>query len=130
MLDVEQVLRDACRRWQVREIACDVFRWARTFQILEGEGLPVVEYPQTPSRMTPATTRFYEAVMLRTLTHSGDQRMARHVANCTVREDNRGVRLAKEHRYSKRRIDAAVAAVMAFDRAADLAGTTGPGIYI
>jgi phage terminase large subunit-like protein len=129
VLDVEQVLRDACRRWQVREIACDVFRWARTFQILEGEGLPVVEYPQTPSRMTPATTRFYEAVMLRTLTHSGDSTFARHVANCTVREDNRGVRLAKEHRYSKRRIDAAVAAVMAFDRAADLASTGQVSIY-
>jgi phage terminase large subunit-like protein len=130
VLDVEQALRDACRRWQVREIACDVFRWARTFQILTGEGLPVVEYPQTPSRMTPATTRFYEAVMLRTLSHSGDPTFARHVANCTVREDTRGVRLAKEHRYSKRRIDAAVAAVMAFDRACDLAGDRGPSIYV
>jgi phage terminase large subunit-like protein len=130
VLDVEQVIRDACRRWQVREIACDVFRWARSFQILDGEGLPVVEYPQTPSRMTPATTRFYEAVMLRTLSHSGDPTFARHVANCTVREDTRGVRLAKEHRYSKRRIDAAVAGVMAFDRAADLAGTPPLGIYL
>jgi phage terminase large subunit-like protein len=130
VLDVEQAIRDACRRWQVRTIACDVFRWARTFQILDGEGLPVEEYPQTPSRMTPATTRFYEAVVMRTLTHSGDPRMARHVDNCTVREDNRGVRLAKEHRYSKRRIDAAVAAVMAFDRAADLAGDRGPSIFV
>jgi hypothetical protein len=40
------------------------------------------------------------------------------------------VRLAKEHRYSKRRIAAAVAAVMALDRAAHLAGDRGPSIYV
>ena len=37
---------------------------------------------------------------------------------------------AKEHKDSKRRIDAAVAAVMAHDRAAALAGDRGPSIYV
>jgi hypothetical protein len=39
-----------------------------------------------------------------------------------------GARLAKEHKDSRRRIDAAVAAVMAVHRAAELADTT-PAIY-
>lgn len=124
ILDVEQEIRDACRRWQVREIACDPFRWARTFQVLEGEGLPVAEFPQSPQRMTPATTRFYEAVVNGHLTHSGDPRLARHIDNCVLRTDPRGSRLAKEHKGSARRIDLAVAAVMALDRAAYHAGTT------
>jgi hypothetical protein len=47
-----------------------------------------------------------------------------------LREDSRGARLAKEHKVSKRRIDAAVAAVMADDRAAILAGDRGPSIYL
>jgi phage terminase large subunit-like protein len=47
-----------------------------------------------------------------------------------LREDSRGARLAKEHKDSKRRIDAAVAAVMAVHRAAELAGTGEPAIYI
>jgi hypothetical protein len=38
--------------------------------------------------------------------------------------------LAKEHRDSKRRIDAAVAAVMTHDPAAALAGVTRDSIYI
>jgi hypothetical protein len=42
----------------------------------------------------------------------------------------RGARLAKERRDSPRRIDAAVAAVMAHDRAAALAGVTRDSIYI
>jgi phage terminase large subunit-like protein len=118
ILDVEDIIRDACRRWQVAEIACDPFRWARTYQVLEGEGLPIVEFPQSPARMTPATTRFYEAVMNSSITQSGDKRLARHVDNAVLKADSRGTRIYKEHKYSTRRIDLAVAAVMALDRAA------------
>jgi len=56
IIEVEDKIRAICRRYQVRELAWDVFRWARTFQVLDGEGLPVMEFPQTPARMTPAST--------------------------------------------------------------------------
>ena len=115
--DVEQTIRDACRRWQVREIACDPYRWQRSIEALEAERLPVVEFPQSPARMTPATTALHEAVVNQAVTHSGDPRLARHVAAATVRDDARGVRLAKVDRNSTRRIDAAVAAVMGHGRA-------------
>jgi len=117
ILNVEDEIRKACRRWQVREIVCDPYRWARTYQVLEDEGLPVVEFPQSPSRMVPATQRFYEAVLNRTLTHSGDPRLARHLANCVIRTDNRGSRLSKDAKGSPRKIDLAVSAVMALERA-------------
>lgn len=117
IVDVEAAIRAACRRWQVAEIVCDPFRWARTYQALEAEGLPVLEFPQSPQRMVPATQRFYEAVVNRTLTHSGDLRLARHVGNAVIKTDARGARLAKDAKGSPRRIDLAVAAVMAFDRA-------------
>jgi phage terminase large subunit-like protein len=130
ILDVEEKIRQACRRWRVLEIVADPFRWARSLQLLDGEGLPVLEYPQSPGRMTPATARFYEAVINGALTHSGDSRLARHVGNAILKEDARGARLAKERRDSPRRIDAAVAAVMAHDRAAALAGNVRVGIYI
>jgi phage terminase large subunit-like protein len=116
IVDVEAEIRAACRRWQVREIVCDPYRWARTYQVLE-EGLPVVEYPQSPARMVPATQRFYESVMNKTVTHSGDQRLARHLANCVVRTDSRGSRISKDAKNSPRKIDLAVSAVMALDRA-------------
>jgi phage terminase large subunit-like protein len=130
VVDVEAAIRAACRRWRVLEIAADPFRWARSLQLLDGEGLPVMEYPQSPGRMTPATSRFYEAVVNGALTHSGDSRLARHIGNAVLREDARGARLAKERKDSPRRIDAAVAAVMAHDRAAALAGTVRHSIYI
>ena len=114
---VEDAIRAACRRWQVREIVCDPFRWARTYQALEDEGLPVVEFPQSPQRMVPATQRFYEAVVNQSLSHSGDARLARHVDNTTIRTDQRGSRIQKDAKNSPRKIDLTVAAVMAHDRA-------------
>ena len=117
VLEVEDAIRNAATRWQVLEIACDPYRWARTFQVLDDEGLPVVTFPQTASRMTPATTRFFEACVNKNITHDGDARLARHIGNAQLRTDNRGSRLAKEAKGSKRRIDLAVSSVMALERA-------------
>ena len=95
-------------------------------QALEAEGLPMVEFPQSPSRMTPATTRMFEAVVNGTLTHSGDGRLARHVGNCVLRVDSRGSRLAKEHKHSQRRIDLAVASGDGLRPRGGVAGADSP----
>ena len=61
--EVENTIRDACRRWQVVEIIADPFRWTRTLQAFEAERLPVVEFPHSPSRLTAATTDLYSAAV-------------------------------------------------------------------
>jgi phage terminase large subunit-like protein len=114
VLEVEEHIRECCRRWQVRTIVADPYRWTRSLQLLHEEGLPIQGFPQSPQRMTPATNGLYEAVINRTVTHSEDARLARHVENATVRTDHRGTRIYKEAKHSARRIDAAVAAVMAY----------------
>ena len=119
ILAVEEAIRDACRRYDVVEIAADPYRWARSLEILRDEGFPVTVYPQSASRMTTVCTRFFEAVVNEQLTHSGDKRLAAHVGNCTLKEDSRGARIVKESKGSRKRIDAAVAAVMALDTAAN-----------
>jgi phage terminase large subunit-like protein len=130
VLEVEEAIRLACRRYRVRAIVADPYRWQRSLELLDGEGLPVEEFPQSPQRMTPATSRFYEAVVNGALSHSGDPRLARHLSNAVLKEDPRGARLSKEHKHSKRRIDAAVAAVMALHRASELAAAPGVQIYV
>lgn len=128
ILDVEAKIREACARWQVREVVCDPFRWARTIQILEAEGLPMVVFPQSPQRMVPATTRLYEAVVNGTVTHDGNPLLARHLSNCRLKEDARGSRVQKDHKASSRKIDLAVATIMAHDRAAQVQAL--PTIYV
>jgi len=114
---VKEALRAACRRWDVKEIAYDPYLWLDAFDELEQEGLPVVEFPQFNSAMIPATQRFYELVTTGGLTHSGDPRLARHLGNAVMKTDSRGSRIVKESPHSPRKIDLAVAAVMAVERA-------------
>lgn len=129
---VEEAIRQAATKYQVLEVCCDPYRWARSMQVLEDEGLPIVTFPQTATRMTPATTRFFEAVVNKNITHSPDPQFARHVAACTLKVDQRGSRLAKEKRGSSRRIDMAVASVMALERASwwQSQGGSAPSIFI
>jgi phage terminase large subunit-like protein len=128
--EVEATIREACKRWNVLEVTADPYRWTRTLQVLADERIPVSEFPQSPSRMTPATTALYEAVVNGAVTHDGDKRLARHVTNAVLRVDSRGSRLQKEHRDSKRRIDLAVAAVMTHDRARALASRPKAQIHL
>jgi phage terminase large subunit-like protein len=115
--DVEDVIRAAAREYKVVEIIADPFRWTRTLQALAAEGLPVVEFPHSTSRLTAATTDLYKAAIGGELSHSGDADLTRHVTNAVVTEDARGVRLDKGKGSSTRRIDLAACAVMAHSRA-------------
>jgi phage terminase large subunit-like protein len=116
--DVEQEIRNTCGFWQVLQVGCDPFRWQRSLAVLEEEGWPIIEWPShVPSRMVPACAQFYDAVVNDGLTHDGDERLARHIANAIVKIDARGPRITKDHKDSDRHIDLAVAAVLAFDLA-------------
>ncbi|MGD7706337.1 terminase large subunit domain-containing protein [Microlunatus sp. Y2014] len=116
--EVEDRIRQACRDYQVVEIIADPFRWTRSLQALEAERLPVVEFPHSPSRLTAATTDLYSACINAKLTHSGDPRLAAHVAAAVVSDDDRGMRLAKRSRSrTARKIDLAACLVMAHSRA-------------
>ena len=118
--EVEHVIVEFCKKHpNVREIACDPFRWERSMEILETDyGLPIVKWPSTsPKRMVPACAKFYDAVMENKLVHDGDPTLARHLGNAVIKTDQLGPRIVKENRNSPRKIDAAVAAVIAVDRA-------------
>jgi phage terminase large subunit-like protein len=117
--DVEQTIIKFCAEHpNVKEIACDPFRWQRSMQILEDAGLPIVEWPSTSARrMVPACQKFYDAVVDKKIIHDGNPTLARHLDNAVVKIDNLGPRIVKDKKQSARRIDAAVAAVLAFDRA-------------
>jgi phage terminase large subunit-like protein len=115
--EVEQTIIGTARdnRIDVREIVFDPARWNRTFMVLDEEGLPVVAYPNSAERMVPATQKFYEGVVNQSFTHDGDERLARHIANCVTKQSSRGVMVAKAS--SRRKVDAAVASIFGYDRA-------------
>jgi phage terminase large subunit-like protein len=117
-LEVENSIIRACGQYNVKEIACDPFRWQRTMQVLQDAGLPIVEWPSTSAaRMIPACAKFYDAVVSDKLTHDGNPLITRHISNAVIKTDRLGPRIVKEHRASPRKIDGAVASIIAFDRA-------------
>jgi phage terminase large subunit-like protein len=67
--------------------------------------------------MVPSTAKFYDAVASGGIAHDHNATLGRHVANCVVKTDRLGPRIVKDAKGSPRKIDAAVCAVMGFDRA-------------
>ncbi len=121
--EVKDMIRKSCRDFRdaktpVREIACDEYIWHDALDELTTEGLPVVVFPQTLTMMAPATQRTYEMVVNRKITHDGNPTLKRHFDNCQLKIDTRGSRIVKDKHNSPRKIDSALATVMAIDRAA------------
>jgi phage terminase large subunit-like protein len=115
--EVEQTVMNFCQKHNVKEIACDPFRWQRSMEVLEGYGLPVVAFPQSPQRMIKACAGFFDAVAEKRLIHDGNPLLARHLSNTAVKLTPAGPHIKKENPNSPRKIDAAVAAILAVDRA-------------
>jgi phage terminase large subunit-like protein len=113
--DVEQTIIDTCRAYPVRAVVFDPFRWQRTMQVLENQGIPILEFPtNSPARMVPAWKAFYDAVLDGGLSHSGDPRLARHIENMRLKIDQQGARPVKETASSQRHIDLGICAIGAF----------------
>ena len=124
--EVEAKMLDICREYDVREVICDPFRWQRSMEAWAQAGLPVVEFPQTPARMVPATAAFYDAVVNKQVKHDGDPRLSRHAANATPYYSRNGLMIRKESKNSLKRIDLLVAALMAHSRAGTLGSAVAP----
>ena len=117
--EVEDTILEFMKQYpRTREVACDPFRWQRSMEVLQDKGVPIVEFPSTSARrMVQACAKFYDSVTGGTLEHDGDPTLARHLDNAVTKIDNLGIRIVKENRHSPRKIDAAVASIIAFDRA-------------
>lgn len=93
-------------------IAFDPWRFRGEAETLSGEGLAMVEFPQSDVRMIPASQAFFEAIMRRQIAHNGDETFKTHIQNVTAEQKQRGWRMSKPV-GAKRKIDAAIAAAIA-----------------
>lgn len=115
---VEAQIEKACKKFSVREVACDPARWQRSISVLNGRGLPMVEFPQSPIRMISATKSLYDALVDGRVSVAGDTEFAEQVSNARVKDDGFGVQVKKMAKHSDKKIDLLVAAIMAHSRAA------------
>lgn len=120
VLEVEDRIRQLAAQYRVVEVAYDPFRWQRTAQVLEEDGINMVQFPQTLRRLTPATTDLRAGVVNHLLTHDDDPDLTAHVLRAQLEETRHGVKLAKPSKGE--RIDLAACLIMGYSRAAWLGG--------
>jgi len=113
---------DTCfEMYDVVELAADPWGWRSEIEQWAARhgARRVLEWNTAAAqRMAPATDRCYAAVAEVRLSHDGDERLAAHVAHCVAKPTALGDLVSKDKRNSPRKIDAAVAAIVAYDRAA------------
>ena len=115
---LEDAVRELARTYNVLELAFDPWRFQRSAELLEAEGLPVLEFPQSHARMCPASSNLYEAVTEGRLATRGDRAERAHIESAVVRDvDARSWRLSKKDSAAGRPMDYSVALAMANDRA-------------
>lgn len=109
MEDVRRVLREVRGRFgkpQAKDpktkralagpaFAYDPWTLQETGDALEGDGLNMVQFPQTATTMGPASTAVYELITSGRLTHDGDPVLAQQVERSTALLTERGMRVAK-----------------------------------
>jgi len=113
--DVMQHIRELAALVDVQGVSYDPRFFDVPAKMLEDEGLPLIEVPQSVERMTPAVGSTFELIKRGGLTHDGDQGVTTQVLNAVARYNDRGFTLAKGK--SRGRIDAAVAMCLALDLA-------------
>ncbi|MFE5621732.1 terminase large subunit domain-containing protein [Streptomyces virginiae] len=114
MAEVRDALHEALSTYRVMNLVADPYRWEETLDNLEADGYPVESFPTNSlKRMIPATQSVYDACRDGRLTHDGNPALARHIGNAVIREDKNGARVTKEYAASRRKIDLAIAMILA-----------------
>ena len=107
MLDVADCVNELAERFRIVELLGDPFRLGESLFRLRERGLEVGTYPTNDSRMIPAASRLYDAVVGGNLRHPDVEALNRHVATAIARRTRRGWRIDKARDGD--RIDAVIA---------------------
>ena len=130
--EVEAAVHAAFEKYAVVGFFADPSKWEsyvagweakyhRRLRVKATQGHPI-EWWMAGGRSTlviRALEQFHSAVVDTELTHDGSFALTRHVLNARRRVSRSGVQIAKEHPDSARKIDAAVAAVLAWQARLD-----------
>lgn len=118
--EVHRTVHATFDKYDVVEMACDPWGWRTDIEqwaAKHGEKVVIEWNTAAGQRMAPATDRMFAACKERRLSHDGDSRLASHVAHCVAKPTPLGDLVSKDKKGSPRKIDAAVAAIVAYDRA-------------
>lgn len=124
---VDAAVADVMTRYQVVGMYADppywqtyVDRWeslyGRRMRVRANQHKPIEWWTNRPTAMVAAAHRLFEAVGAKQVTHSGDVILRQHVLNARRRLAGKvGITIGKEYAKSPKKIDAAMAAILAYE---------------
>jgi phage terminase large subunit-like protein len=120
--EVDSVIRQTMAEFNVEALCADPFFWQSELQRWDNEFGRVVSWAtSSPQRMAKASDRFFANYQSGNLTHDGDEMLALHATNATLRDTPYGVVPVKKSKNSQQKIDALIASIIAHDYAMHLA---------
>lgn len=127
---MDAAVADAFERYDVVGFYADppfwqdyVDKWSAEFgdglEVKATERHPIEWWTNRTTTMVYTLKRFHDAVTGRGISHNGGNTLTRHVLNARRRVGRVGITISKEHPGSPNKIDAAMAAVLAYEARAD-----------
>lgn len=127
---VDAAVAACVERYRVIGMYCDPAHWQDTIDRWTAEfgprflvkslgSKPLEWWTNRPTHMVDALDRFHDATVGQQLSHDGGSVLQRHVLNARRRVVRQGIVIAKEHPHSPNKIDAAMAAVLAYECRSD-----------
>jgi phage terminase large subunit-like protein len=95
---VEDEVRDVANTYRVASVCFVPRQFARCAEMLEKEGLMMIEFPLSLERTSKASTTLWRLIERKELHHTGDKALRAHVLAGTVKEDEQGWRFTKSGR--------------------------------
>lgn len=129
--EVEAAVRSAFQKYKVVGFYADpaaewrsfIANWEYTYgrrlRVRSTQQHPIEWWMNKPQAVVRALELFHVAVLSGELTHDGSFALTRHVLNARRRPSRAGLQIAKEHPDSRRKIDAAIAATLAWQARLD-----------
>jgi phage terminase large subunit-like protein len=117
ILHAKEQIENLAERFKIVECSYDPWRAKQLALELQERRIRTVEFPQTASRMHPASERLYRAIIEGRLTHPDNAALNRHVAAAVAKSSPRGWQLAKAPGGGN--VDGVIALAMAVDRASE-----------
>ena len=115
-------------RFNIREIAFDRWGVVQMVQILDGRGFTVVPFGQGFKEMLPPTKELMKLTLEERIAHGGQPVLHWNMDNIFIRTDPAG-NIKPDKERSTEKIDGAMAAIMALDRAIRCGNDHGASVY-
>lgn len=125
---IEKFIERLGQRFNIREIAFDRWGAVQMVQNLEGMGFTVVPFGQGFKDMSPPTKELMNLVLGQCIAHGGHPVLRWHMDNIYIKRDPAG-NIKADKEKSTEKIDGAVAAIMALDRAIRCGNSNAESVY-